>query len=185
MVETGMKVKDIMFNPLMVDIGKSVKIAAGVMKKNRRYSVIATKKGNPVGILTDSDIIKKIVATNKTPSSVKISEVMSSPIVTISPGGDVLEAAEKMKKHKIKRLPVLKKGKIVGIIELSDVARASPEMADLLEYKIKLRDMSAEISTAQTSGICESCSNYCENLEYVADGRWLCKSCQDEMEDEY
>ena len=178
-----LKVGEIMLKPLTIGIKKNAKSAGEVMKKNRRYSLIVTKGGNPVGILTDSDLIKQIIAKNKKPSSVRAEEIMSSPLVTIGPNDDVMEAARKMKKNRIKRLPVISGGKIVGIIELSDVARASPEMMYLLEYKIKMRDMSPEIVERTTSGMCESCGNYFEELEN-AQGKWLCESCMDDLESE-
>lgn len=181
--ETVLKVKEIMLPPLTVDINKTGKYAGDLMRKNRRYSLIVTKKGNPVGILTDSDLIKRVVALDKKPSSVKVSEMMSAPIVTVGAGDSILSAAEKMKKNKIKRLPVMEKGKIVGMIELTDVARASPEMVDLLEYKIKLRDMTTEITEHTTSGICESCGNYSGDLNRAADGSWVCGDCLEEMEE--
>ncbi len=175
-----LKVKEIMQKPLTIGINQSTKVAGGIMRKNKRYSLIVTKKGNPVGVITDSDLIKQVIAKNKKPSSIKVEKVMSKPIVTIGPNEDVLEAARKMKKNRIKRLLVIESGKIIGIIELSDVARASPEMVDLLEYKIKLRDMTTKIVEPSTSGICDSCGDYFEELRNVQ-GKWLCEHCRDEL----
>jgi CBS domain-containing protein len=175
-----LKVKEIMQKPLTINANQSAKIAGDIMRKNRRYSLIVTKKKNPIGMITDSDLIKQVVAKNKKPSTIKVGKIMSSPLVTVSPDKDVLEAARRMKKNKIKRLLVMKKGNLVGIIELSDVARASPEMVDLLEYKIKMRDMQTEIVEPSTSGICESCGSYFEDLRNIQ-GKWLCESCRDEL----
>jgi CBS domain-containing protein len=175
-----LKVKEIMQKPLTIGANQNAKIAGSIMKKNRRYSLIVTKKKNPIGMVTDSDLIKQVVAKNKKPSTVKVGDIMSSPLVTVSPDKDVLEAARRMKKNKIKRLLVMRKGNLVGIIELSDVARASPEMVDLLEYKIKMRDMRTEIVEPSTSGICESCGSYFEDLRNIQ-GKWLCESCRDEL----
>jgi len=177
-----LKVKEIMQKPITVGLGQNARAVGETMKKNRRYSLIAVKGTNPVGIITDSDLIKQVVARNKKPSSVKVASIMSSPIVTIESDEDVIEAARKMKKNNIKRLPVVKAGRIVGMIELSDVARASPEMMDLLEYKIKMRDMQTEITESKTSGICDSCGDYFEDLEN-ANGKWLCENCRDELEE--
>jgi signal-transduction protein with cAMP-binding, CBS, and nucleotidyltransferase domain len=177
-----LRVKEIMQKPLTIGLGQNAKAAGEMMKKNRRYSLIAVKSRNPVGILTDSDLIKQVVAKNKKPSSVKIASIMSSPIVTIDSDEGVIEAARKMKNNNIKRLLVVKSGRIVGILELTDVARASPEMMDLLEYKIKMRDMHTEITEPKTSGICDSCGDYFEELEN-ANGKWLCENCRDELEE--
>jgi signal-transduction protein with cAMP-binding, CBS, and nucleotidyltransferase domain len=135
-----------------------------------------------VGILTDSDLIKKIIAKNKKPSSVKVKSIMSSPLVTSKPDETILEATRKMKRNNIKRLPVIENGKLVGILSLSDIAKSSPEMIDLLEYKLKMREYPTEIKEKFTSGICESCGNYTDDLRNVND-KWLCETCREELEE--
>ncbi len=177
------EVRKIMQEPLIIDLGKSAKAAGEMMRNNRRYSLIATKKGMAIGMVTDSDLIKKVVAKNKTPSTVKIKEMMSTPLVTISPEEDIIKAADKMKKNGIKRLAVVRNDEILGVIELSDVARASPEMVELLEYKIRLRDKAPQPINDTTSGICESCGNYSPHLSRYSDGRWMCETCTDEIEE--
>ena len=174
-------VKDIMNKPLTIDFNKNVKVAGEKLRNTRRDAIIAVKNNKPVGLLTDSDLIKKIIAKNIKPSSLKIKNVMSRPLVTISPDENILEAARKMKRSNIKRLLVMDNGKIVGIISLSDIARASPEMIDLLEYKLKMREMPTEIRERFTSGICDSCGNYNDDLRNL-NGQWLCESCREEVE---
>ena len=97
---------------------------------------------------------------------------------------DVMEAVRKMKKSNISRLPVLRKGELVGVISLKDIAKSSPEMMELLEYRIKMKEMKMNITTETASGICESCGNYSTELKYV-NGKWLCESCREDMENEY
>ncbi|MFH0711283.1 MAG: CBS domain-containing protein [Candidatus Aenigmatarchaeota archaeon] len=174
-------VKDIMTKPLTVDMEKTVKAAGELMRVNRRAAVIVTKKNQPVGLLTDSDLIKKIIAKDIKPSTVKVKDVMSKPLVTIKPGDSMLEASRKMKRSNIKRLIVMDNCKIVGMISLSDIARTSPEMLDLLEYKLKMRESSPEIKERFTSGICDSCGNYNDDLE-LERGQWLCEDCKEELE---
>ena len=174
-------VKDIMLKPLAVDMNKTVKAAGELMRVKRRDAVIVIKNNMPVGLLTDSDLIKKIIAKDIKPSSVKVKAVMSKPLVTIKPGDSMLEASRKMKRSNIKRLIVMDKGKLVGIISLSDIARTSPEMIDLLEYKLKMRESPPGIREKFTSGICDSCGNYNEDLEFDR-GQWLCEDCREELE---
>ena len=174
-------VKDIMLKPLTVDVEKTVKAAGELMRTNRRDAVIAVKNNHPVGLLTDSDLIKKIIAKDIKPSSIKVQDVMSKPLVTVKPSDSMLVASRKMKHSNIKRLIVMDDGKLVGIISLSDIARSSPEMIDLLEYKLKMREGPPEIREKFTSGICDSCGNYEENLE-LERGQWLCGDCREESE---
>ena len=86
-----------------------------------------------------------------------------------------------MKKNKIKRLPVISKGRIIGIVSLSDIARVSPDTIKLLEYKLKMREQPTVILERFTSGICDSCGNYSPDLIIVND-EWLCETCREETE---
>lgn len=177
-------VKDIMSKPVLkVDLNTNVKLAGELMAKARKNSLIIMKNNKPVGILTDSDLIKKVVAKNIRPSSVKVKEVMSKPLVTVKPEETILEASRKMKRSNIKRLPVISDGKPVGIISTTDIARTTPEMVDILEYKLKTKEFPAEIKEKETSGICDSCNNYSEDLENVND-QWLCENCREELKAE-
>ena len=175
-------VKDVMVKPLTIDESKTVKHAGELMRKTRRDAVIVVKNKKPVGIVTDSDLIKKIIAKNQKASSVLIKSIMSKPLVVARPDETVLDATRKMKKSNIKRLPVIDKNKLVGIVSLSDIARSSPEMIDLLEYKIKMKEMPTEIRESITSGICDSCENYSDDLKNV-NGKWLCEACREEEEE--
>ncbi|MEM5879448.1 MAG: CBS domain-containing protein [Candidatus Aenigmatarchaeota archaeon] len=178
-------VKDIMIKPVItIDQEKTVKQAGEMMKKTRRGCLIVTKKGKPVGILSDSDVIKRVVAKNLLPSKVKIKKVMSSPLIVIGPNDDILTAVRKMKKSNIHRLPVVSEGKLVGLISLSDIAKTSPEMLDLLEYRMKMKSFEPEIKEKFTSGVCDSCDNYSDDLKNVND-QWLCERCREELEYEY
>lgn len=171
-------------NIVTIDQEKTVKQAGELMKKTRKGCLIVTKNGKPVGILSDSDVIKRVVAKNFLPSKIKVKQVMSSPLITISPDDDILSAVRKMKRNNIHRLPVVLNGKLVGIISLSDIAKTSPEMLDLLEYRLKMKSYEPEIREKITSGICESCGNYSDNLQNV-NGQWLCEDCKEDLEHEY
>lgn len=176
-------VKDIMIKPVLtIDINKNAKLVGEIMRQTRRDALIVTKNRRPVGIITDSDLIKKVVAKNIKPSSVKVKRLMSKPLVTIKPEENVVDAVRKMKKNNIKRLPVVSEGKLVALISLSDVARTSPDMVDLLEYKLKMKEMEPVIKERTTSGICDSCGEYSQDLGNV-NGQWFCESCREEVEE--
>ncbi len=175
-------VKDIMTEPLTTDADNDLKTCGKIMAEARKDAIIIIKKDIPIGIVTDSDLIKKIIAKNIKPDTVKAKDIMSSPIATIIPNDTILDATRKMKRNNIKRLPVLEDGKLVGIISLSDIARTSPEMLDLLEYKIKMRESPTEIKEEFTSGTCDSCENHFSSLEKI-NGQWLCEECREETEE--
>lgn len=177
-------VKDIMSKPVQkIDLDDTIERAGKVMAKARIDSIIVVRKGKPVGILTDSDLIKKVVAKNIIPAKTMVGKIMSEPLVAISSEDTVLEASRKMRRNNIKRLPVISKGNLVGIISTTDIARTVPELADMLEYKLKSKDIPTIIKEPTTSGICDSCENYSDNLE-SKNGQWLCVTCIEEIESE-
>ncbi len=178
------KVRDIMSSPVYsIDVNKNAREAGELFRKVRRGFLIVTKNKKPIGTLSESDVIQKIVAENKTASKIKIKNIMSSPIVGVRPEDELIDVVRKMKLNNIHRLPVVDKDKLVGVVSLTDVARTSPEMLDLLEYRLKMKEEPFVLREEITSGICDSCENYFTTLQNKND-QWLCESCRDESEAE-
>jgi len=173
-------IKDLMSKKVnVVEDNKTVYHAAKIMSKERRGYVVVVKKGKPVGILTDSDLLEKVVSKGKDPRKVKVKEVMSSPIITISPDKEIVDASRIMRKNLIKRIPVVKNGKLVGIITDTDIARVSPEFISIIEDRIKAKEegFEPERIEGRVSGFCEACGNYYDTLFYV-NGEWICENCK-------
>ena len=89
-------------------------------------SVVITKDGKPVGIVTDRDIALKNFASKRNPSEVQAKEIMSSPLITIEPDVSLEKACELMTDRGIRRLPVMEDDKLVGIISLRNILTRSP-----------------------------------------------------------
>ncbi len=175
----GILVKNIMTKPVIqVNYNKTVQEAAKIMVKHRVGSIIVVKNNNPIGIITETDVNKKIVAPGKDPKKVTAEKIMSTPVVFSSPNDDVITTVEKMKKYRIKRIPVVDKGKIVGIVTDTDIARASPDMLDILNFRLKMREEEPSLEESSTSGLCESCGAYSEDLRCV-DEEWVCENCRE------
>jgi len=175
-------VKNIMTKPVVaIDSEKNARHAGELIRKTRKGALIVLKNNRPVGILTDSDLIKKVVAKNLTPSRVKVKNIMSKPLVVIGPNEDITVATKKLKRSNIKRLPVVEKGKIIGIISLTDIAVASPEMINILENRLKMKEEPFAIREKFASGICDACGNYSADLKNLNE-QWLCESCREEEE---
>ncbi|MEM5777280.1 MAG: CBS domain-containing protein [Candidatus Aenigmatarchaeota archaeon] len=148
------------------------------MAENRVGSTVIEENGKPIGIITETDLTKKIVALGKDPSKIKAEDIMSTPIVFVNPEDDYTMAVEKMKKHKIKRLPVIENGKVVGIITSTDIARTVPDFIEILKERINMKMSEPLLENAVTSGICEVCGNYSEFLIYD-DEQWVCENCRE------
>ena len=175
-------VKDIMSKPVVaIDKNKSAKDAGTLMKKIRRGFLVVVDKNKAIGVLSDSDLIKHVIVTNKKASDVKVKDIMAKVIVTVKPNDQIIEAVRKMKKSNLHRLPVLEAGKTVGIISLTDIARTSPEMLDLLEYRLQMKENPVILTDQTTSGLCESCNNYSDDLRNTNEG-WACADCREATE---
>lgn len=118
-----MKVKEIMHRTTMVECPMSILDAAKLMSDKNIGSVL-TKKNDCVMVVTERDILKKLVALDKDPKKTKISDIMSKCAYTIDSNSDVLEASDIFNKHSIRRLPVTEKGGIVGMVTARDVAKS-------------------------------------------------------------
>ncbi len=119
----------------------SVVRAAKAMQKAGATEAIVVIQANPAGIVTERDILYKVVAAGSDPSSIKVSEIMTSPVETIEESSKVAEAIAKMSKLGVRRLGVTRKGKIVGMITQKAVVSSDinrhvplPELASPREF---------------------------------------------------
>lgn len=116
-------VKDIMTkNVVTVSANQMVSEAAELMASNEIGCLIILQGEAPTGIVTERDIVRRIVA-KKLPYDTKTSEIMTPNPVTVDPGTSLKEAARLMSTNKIRRLPVVKQNKLVGIVVASDFVR--------------------------------------------------------------
>jgi CBS domain-containing protein len=116
-------VKDIMTKEVVtIESNKTVFEAAELMTEKNLGCLVVVIKAFPVGILTERDIVRRIVAKRAT-FDLKVTEVMSKTLITVDPETSLKEAARVMSANKIHRLPVLKQNKLVGIVAASDFVR--------------------------------------------------------------
>jgi len=132
--EPSLRVGDVMVKDVVtIDEGLTVKEAAEVMNKFEIGCVIAVRKGKAMGILTERDLLKRVVAEGRDASRIRIKEVMTTPLVVTEPEMDLAEAVRLMFKMKIKKLPVVQGKKLVGLVSLTDIARFQPQMIAILK----------------------------------------------------
>ena len=132
-------VRDIMVrNIKTVRTDDSVYDAALKMNKFSIGSVIVTNNGRPVGIITERNVLDRIVVPRLDAGSVRAKDIMSSPLVTIDIHAAVDEAAHIMAKKKIKKLPVIEGEKVVGLVSTSDIIRANPTQIGILNELLRV-----------------------------------------------
>lgn len=104
-----------------IDAEATVNEAAEIMQTNNIGSLIITKLGDDVGIITERDLTQKVLALKKSPENVSVEEIMTSPILSMDRYFPVEEANEFMRKHKIRHLAVTEENTIVGLISVSNL----------------------------------------------------------------
>jgi len=133
-------VRDIMRrNVKTVRTDDSVHAAVLKMNKFQIGSVIVTNNGRAVGIITERNILERIVEPRLDPGTIWAKDIMSSPLVTVGPNDAVEEAAKIMAQKRIKKLPVVDDDKVVGVISTSDIVRANPTQIGILEELLRVR----------------------------------------------
>jgi len=132
-----MELKDIMVqNVITVNPNTTVKAAAKLMNQHNIGCLIVVGKGKVVGIVTERDILRKIVEASKNPEKTKVNEIMSTKLLVAAPNMDVVDAAKMMLQRKIKKLPIVTNKKLVGLVTLTDIARTvriEPEIMNVIK----------------------------------------------------
>jgi CBS domain-containing protein len=197
MAEIGLRsrmlVRDVMSSPvIIVDEEATANQVAELMDKHELGCIIVTnKEGKPIGIITERDLVTRVLAKNLKPDAIKAKEVMTSPLITIEPGETISEAARKMSRLNIRRLGVIYKGELVGLVSSKDILGVMPELIETIQEKALIegenvaQTTSEEITEeeASLSGRCDRCGGWSDNLKEV-EGEFLCEDCRAELETE-
>ena len=144
-------VKDIMTRYVItINANDCVLEATKLMESNHIGCLVVINDNKPVGILTERDFVRKVLA-KKMPFETKLSEIMSTPIITIDCDASLKEASALMTDNKIRRLAVTKEDKLIGIVVAADFVRnhAKPTVSDIL---MKIIDRSSAYSSDEDSG---------------------------------
>ena len=102
----------------------TIKKAVELMNKHEIGCLIVVKKGKPAGIVTERDMLKRILLESKDPEKTKVKEIMSEPLIVGKPQMDIEDAVKLMFKRNIKKLPVADKDHLVGLVTLTDLVRS-------------------------------------------------------------
>ena len=109
-------------NVITIGVNETVLYAAKLMHQQDVGDLVVVEGNVPKGIVTERDLVRRVMALKK-PLDTKVSEIMSDPLITIEDQASIREAARKMVKYKIRRLPVTRNTVLVGIIVASDFAK--------------------------------------------------------------
>lgn len=134
----GIKIRDIMVAPVItISPNESILDAANLMNREEIGSLVVIEDKRVVGILTERDILVRVVGENRIPEETLVKEVMTRPVTTIDASASLRDAVKLMVLKRIKKLPVMDGDKLVGIITMTDLIRLYPHVVDILIESLK------------------------------------------------
>jgi len=131
----SLKIENVMVvDVVTVEAEATVKEAVELMNRNEiGCLVVVDEEEKPVGIITERDLLTRVLANRKDPVKSKVKDIMSKPLVTGTPHMEIETAVRLMFKKKIKKLPVVEDGRLVGLVTLTDLVRFQPQIIRILK----------------------------------------------------
>jgi CBS domain-containing protein len=128
------KIRDLMVKSVMsLEAHASVYQAVKLMNENKIGCLVIIRNGEAVGILTERDLLERVLEKCKNPKDTYVFEVMTSHVITGNPEMEIPEAARVMFENNVKKLPLVEGNKLVGIVTLTDIARATSADEETIE----------------------------------------------------
>ncbi len=182
-MKTGFLVGDVMTKrPITVAGTLSIQECARLMAERHVGSLIIVEGEVPKGIVTEQDFVRKVMARGKDAKAVKVSDIMATGLLAVTPDMDIYDAIVLMRDNNIRHLPVLHGKEMVGFLTLKDILKVEPQLFDLLVDRFELREESKkpvpEFNPAL--GECEACGQFSRELR--RDGNaMVCEHCRLEV----
>jgi CBS domain-containing protein len=119
--------------------------AAKMMSDNSISCVIVVKAKKPVGIITERDLIKRVIVKREDPGKIKVKDVMTAPVLSVPPESDLVPTGELMKKKKVRRFPVTNdKGELIGLVTQTDILEGIIKLVKHIDWKLVTMKISVE-----------------------------------------
>jgi CBS domain-containing protein len=140
-------------NVITVDKNMTVQLAAGTMNKKRIGCLVTVDREGVKGILTERDMLIRVLEAGKDPKTTMVSDVMTQSIIFGNPTMQLVEATRLMFQNQIKKLPILEDNRLVGLVTLTDIARATScdkktiDLIEALSNMHKISPSQEDIST--------------------------------------
>jgi len=183
-LEPKMMVREAMSSPVFsVNEESDITEVAKLMREQKLGAIVVNNaEDQPIGIVTERDIVLRVVADGKSLQGVKAGDVMSSPLRVVKAETPIVDAMRMMDKLNIRRLGITYKGQLVGIISHKDIIRIIPTIMEIVRENSKINGSGNGFSPS-TVGYCDRCETHSTNLRAV-DGEFLCEDCRAEEKEE-
>lgn len=170
--------------PVTGSIGETASEIARKMAESRVGSVIILQDSKPIGLVTDGDLVIKVLAKDRKPTSMIAKEILTKPLRTVTDDDDVTEAARRMRRYGMKRLGVMKAKELIGVVSMSDIASVAPDLLELLSERARVSGVEIESPSAGLlSGVCDNCERWSPEIQEI-EGKFICEECRGDRSSE-
>jgi len=179
-MKTGVKVLDAMTRePISISPDKNIEECAKLMLKKGVGGIVIVDGNKIKGIITEKDLVERVIAKNLDPKKVKVSDIMSKKIIGIKPDIDIYDALIKMRDSNVRRLPVIHDDRLVGLLTEKDILKIEPSLFDLIVEKMEVAEETGKpvFVKGLKIGKCENCGY--EARLFGINGRNLCNMCKE------
>ena len=145
------------------------------MKKGKVGSIVITFKQKLVGIISEKDIVERIIAKGLNFDELKAADVMTTDLVTINPNEDIYDALRLMGNEEIRKLPVVENEKLVGLLTSNDIFKIEPALFDIMSVRTRLREEHRK-PIRYVEGNCDNCGFQGPVIKIKQ--RYLCVACK-------
>ncbi|MAG47593.1 hypothetical protein CL617_03230 [archaeon] len=144
-MESNYKIHEVMtHNVTSIDLNSTILEISKNMAEKAIGSVLIIQNEKPVGIITEQDVVRKVVASGKDAKTIRAKDIMSKNLISINSQEDLYQAVVAMSNSSIKHLPVIDNNKLVGIITSKDIVRLEPHLIEMLTFKSSLSNEEAK-----------------------------------------
>jgi signal-transduction protein with cAMP-binding, CBS, and nucleotidyltransferase domain len=168
---------------ITINESKTANRVGQLMEKNNIGCIIVnSEKGKPIGIITEKDLVERVIAKDIQPRTITAKQIMSAPLNTIYSNKSISDAARRMNILNVRRLPVMYKGSLAGIITSKDILAVTPELIEIIQEKARLENQKIieESESLKSAGYCDNCRTWSDSLKEI-EGNFLCEECQIEL----
>lgn len=166
-------------NPVFLNPDDTLEKCSKVMKENHVGAVIIKDKEEPIGILTEQDIVRNVIASGINPLKKKVKEVMEKNLTTITPEKDIFEGLMMMRDLNISHLPVVDGKRLIGLLTIKDILKIEPQLFEILVEKFELKEEERKpIYDKPNADVCQACGKVTDKL-YLYKGSRICAECKE------
>jgi CBS domain-containing protein len=177
-IKTGVKIGDAMTSkPISAKPGISIVECSDVMLNSHVGSLVIMEGEKLKGIITEQDIVRKVVAKKLDPGKTKVSDVMITEVITAEPDTDLYDALVIMRDNNIRHLPVVHNRKLVGYLTIKDILKIQPQLFEIIVEKFELREEENKPLGSDEGDICDVCGATADRL-YNVNGVLCCSQCR-------